>query len=191
MAALKSPGTDRLGGSVTLTDLASIGTLISSVAVLISLIYVALQVKVTEKNQRALINQGVLTRTVDMVKWNAEPHISGLVTRIFSGETDFTAEEINRVRLIMRVRLSNFQDAYLQRHLHLSDEITYENAFIGIKILMAQPVFRSMWKRHRDSYASELVELVDQIIRDTPLSGPADSVGQFKSDLAAAQAASS
>lgn len=170
---------------MTLTDLASIGTLISSVAVLISLIYLALQVKVTEKNQRAMINQGVLTRTVDMVKWNADPHISDLVTRVFSGETEFSAEEINRLRLIMRVRLSNFQDAYLQRHLRLSDEITYENASIGIKLLMAQPVFRSMWRRHRDTYAAELIEIVDQLIRDTPLTPPADSVAQYKSDLAA------
>lgn len=170
---------------MSLTDLASIGTLISSVAVLISLIYLALQVRVTEKNQRALINQGVLTRTVDMVKWNAEPHISELVTRVFSGETNFTAEEINRLRLIMRVRLSNFQDAYLQRNLRLSDEITYENAFIGIKLLMAQPVFRSMWKRHRNTYASELIEIVDRVIRETPLTPPADSVEQFELDLAA------
>lgn len=173
------------GAPVTLSDLASIGTLISSFAVLISLIYLALQVKVTEKNQRALINQGVLTRTVEMVKWNAEPHISELVTRVFSGDTNFTAEEINRLRLIMRVRLSNFQDAYLQRHLRLSDEITYENAFIGIKLLMAQPVFRSMWKRHRDTYASELIQIVDEMIKDTRLTDPADSVAQFQRDLAA------
>lgn len=173
------------GAPVTLSDLASIGTLISSFAVLTSLIYLALQVKVTEKNQRALINQGVLTRTVEMVKWNAEPHISELVTRVFSGDTNFTAEEINRLRLIMRVRLSNFQDAYLQRHLRLSDEITYENAFIGIKLLMAQPVFRSMWKRHRDTYASELIQIVDGMIKDTRLTDPADSVAQFQRDLAA------
>lgn len=171
---------------MTLSDLASIGTLISSVAVLISLVYLALQNRITERNQRALINQGVLTRTVDMVKWNAEPHISELVTRVFSGDTKFTAEEINRLRLIMRVRLSNFQDVYLQqRHLHLSDEITYENAFIGIKILMAQPVFRSMWIRHRETYASELIQIVDEMIKDTPLTPPADSLAQFESDLAA------
>lgn len=175
---------------MTLSDLASIGTLISSVAVLISLIYLALQVKITEKNQRALINQGVLTRTVDMVRWHAEPHISELVTRVFSGETGFTAEEINRLRLIMRVRLSNFQDAYLQRHLHLTDEITYENAFIGIKFLMAQPVFRCVWKRHRETYASELIEIVDQLVQHTPLTAPADSVAQFKNDLAEVQLAS-
>ena len=169
---------------MTLTDVASIGTLISSVAVLISLVYLAAQVRVTEKNQRALMNQGVLTRTVEMVKWNAEPHISDVVTRVFSGDTEFAAEEINRLRLIMRVRLSNFQDAYLQRQLGLSDEITFENAQIGIRVLLAQPVFRSMWKRHRATYAPELIKLVDALVEKTPLAGPADSVAQFKADLA-------
>lgn len=169
---------------MTLTDVASIGSLVSSAAVLISLVYLAAQVRVTEKNQRALINQGVLTRTVDMVKWNAEPHISGLVTRVYSGDTSFDAEEINRLRLIMRVRLSNFQDAYLQHQLGLTDEITFENALIGIRILLAQPVFRSMWKRHRETYSAELMTLVDNLVRDTILAGPADSVAQFRSDLA-------
>ena len=169
---------------MTLTLLVNIGNLASSAAVLVSLVYLALQVRMTEKNQRALINQGVLDRTVDMVKWNAEPHISDVVTRVFLGETEFTAEEINRLRLIMRVRLSNFQDAYLQRQLHLVDSITYENAFIGIKVLMAQPVYRTMWMRHRETYSTELTALVDRIIAETPLAEPLDSVAQFKLDLA-------
>lgn len=169
---------------MTLTDLASIGTLVSSAAVLISLIYVAIQVRITEKNQRALINQGVLNRTVEMVKWNAEPHISDLVTRVFLGDTEFSAEEINRLRLIMRVRLSNFQDAFVQRRLRLVDSITYDNALIGIKVLMAQPVFRAMWMRHRETYSAELSELVDRLIGETPLAEPLDSVAQFRLDLA-------
>lgn len=65
-----------------------------------------------------------------------------------------------------------------------------QNAFIGIKLLMAQPVFRSMWRRHRQSYAFELVEVVDQVIKDTPLTAPGDSVDQFKSDLTAVLSAS-
>src|SRR5579864_6409927 len=130
---------------MSLSDLASIGTLVSSAAVLVSLVYLSMQVRMTEKNQRALINQGVIDRTLDMVRWNAEPHVSDLVTRVFSGDEAFTAEEINRLRLIMRVRLSNFQDAVVQRRLGLVDAITYENAFLGVKMLMAQPVFRAMW----------------------------------------------
>ena len=168
---------------MNITLLVNIGTLASSVAVLISLVYLAAQVRMTEKNQRALINQGVLNRTVDMVKWNAEPHISDVVTRVYLGDTEFTAEEINRLRLIMRVRLSNFQDAYLQRQLRLVDGITYENAFIGIKVLMAQPVYRAMWMRHRETYSAELAKLVDGIVAETPLAAPLDSVVQFKLDL--------
>src|SRR5579862_4809924 len=50
---------------MTLADLASIGSLISGVAVLISLIYLALQVRQAEKNQRALMNQGTAARVSD------------------------------------------------------------------------------------------------------------------------------
>ncbi len=169
---------------MTLSDLASIGALVSSAAVLVSLVYLSMQLRMTERNQRALINQGVLTRTVEMVRWNAEPHVSELVTRVFSGDLEFSPEEINRLRLILRVRLSNFQDTHVQRRLGLVDPITYENAYLGVVALMAQPVFRAMWRRHAPTYSPELVEIVERLIGQTALSPPADSVAQFKSDLA-------
>jgi hypothetical protein len=47
-----------------LSDLASIGSLISSAAVLISLVYLALQIRQAERNQRALIHQGRASRMI-------------------------------------------------------------------------------------------------------------------------------
>jgi hypothetical protein len=43
---------------MTLSDLASIGSLVSGVAVLVSLVYLSSQVRQTEKNQRALMESG-------------------------------------------------------------------------------------------------------------------------------------
>ena len=43
---------------MSLSDLASLGSFVSGVAVLISLIYLALQVRQTEKNQQSLMQQG-------------------------------------------------------------------------------------------------------------------------------------
>jgi PEP-CTERM motif len=42
---------------MTLSDLAALGSFISSVAVLVSLIYLALQVRQADKNQRAIVQQ--------------------------------------------------------------------------------------------------------------------------------------
>ena len=49
------------------TDIASIGSLISGLAVLISLVYLSLQVRQAELNQRAVVNQGLIGRMVDNV----------------------------------------------------------------------------------------------------------------------------
>ena len=47
---------------MTLSDLAAIGSLVSGLAVLVSLVYVSIQIRQTERNQRALINQGAMAR---------------------------------------------------------------------------------------------------------------------------------
>ena len=46
---------------MNLSDVASIGSFVSGVAVLVSLVYLSLQVRQTERNQRALMNQGIIS----------------------------------------------------------------------------------------------------------------------------------
>lgn len=58
---------------MSLSDLASIGTLVGGVAVLISLVYLSLQIRQTERNQRALINQGAMARDTVMVAMLPQP----------------------------------------------------------------------------------------------------------------------
>jgi hypothetical protein len=55
---------------MSLTDLASIGSLVSGVAVLVSLIYLSLQVKQAERNQQASIRLGPAPSTSS---WRAAP----------------------------------------------------------------------------------------------------------------------
>ena len=79
---------------MTLSDLASLATVISSGAVLVSLIYLSLQVRQTERNQRALMNQGAVTQIANSLNWLTEPAIADLAARIEAGETEFTPREL-------------------------------------------------------------------------------------------------
>ena len=63
---------------MSLSDLSSLGSFISGVAVLVSLVYLAIQFRQAEKNQRAVLNQGYITRVADYLRWNAESPISEL-----------------------------------------------------------------------------------------------------------------
>jgi hypothetical protein len=175
-----------LGGDfvMSLSDLAAIGSLVSGLAVLVSLVYLSLQVRQTERNQRALMNQGVVTRTVELIMLNNEPNLNAIHTRVYAGETTFTAQEINLLRNTVRARLTNVQDAYLQHRSGLTDQITFDNALGGARSMLTQPVYRAIWISHRTTYAPEWMAYVDKLIESTPLSKPVDSVTRFNADLA-------
>ena len=169
---------------MSLSDLASVGSLVSGMAVLVSLVYLALQVRQTERNQRALMNQGVITRTVELIMLNNEPRMNDLIARVYAGEATFTAPEIQLLRNHVRARLINVQDAYLQHRSGLTDQITFDNAMGGTRSMLAQPVFRAIWKSVRNTHAPEWMEYVDKLIETTPISKPVDAVARFKAAFA-------
>jgi len=169
---------------MTLADLSSIGSLISSVAVLVSLAYLSLQMRQTERNQRAMMNQNAMDRAAAAVEWNAQADISGLRARVIAGERIFSAQELFQLGLILRRTLLGLQDLYVQRKVGLVDEITLENTLSISKTTLAQPVFRVVWRTRRNSYATEFAAYIDRLIEATPLVGPVDEVPRFAADLA-------
>ena len=106
---------------MSFSDLGSLGALASAVAVLVSLAYLNIQVRQTERNQRALLNQAVATRAVDVLRWRSEPPIAALATRVESGELDFTPTEITQLCFMLRVTVAMNQDSHLQHAVGLVD----------------------------------------------------------------------
>jgi len=169
---------------MTLSNLSSIIGVISGLAVLASLVYLSLQVRQTERNQRALMNQGVINRISENLRWSTEPHIVELLTSVEAGKTQFTAEELFKLRFRLRNLLFNSQDVYVQHKNGLLDQITLDNSLIGIRSLLVVPVYRALWKLHRETYAPEWIAYIDKLIEETPLAKPTDAVAQFNSTLA-------
>jgi hypothetical protein len=177
---------------MSLSDLASLGSFISGFAVLISLIFlyfqlrqVNAQVLQTEKNQRALMNQGVISRGINISMFVAQPQINDLMTRMQAGETEFSGPEISVLRLVLRVYLLHLQDHYVQHAAGLIDQISYDNVLSGFRYgVLTQPVMRAIWQRARRGFAPELVTLLDGLIKDMQLAEPVNFVAQLKADLA-------
>jgi hypothetical protein len=172
---------------MTLSDLASIGTLVSGVAVLASLIYLSLQIRQSDKNQRALINQGTVTRNIDILMFLSQPQIHALTTRVAAGEVDFTAEELDYLQLRLRATLLTNQDTFLQHAAGLVDEITFENSLAVMRFVLSQPVYRAIWTTSRGGYAHDWASYIDKQIEGIPLIKPHDHVARFKKVLAAIQ----
>jgi hypothetical protein len=59
-----------------------------------------------------------------------------------------------------------------------------DNSLIGIRSLLVIPVYRALWKLHRETYAPEFVARIEKLIEETPLARPTDAVARFDATLA-------
>jgi len=174
---------------MSLSDLASLGSFVSAAAVLVSLVFLYFQLRQmnaqviqTEKNQRALINQGAVNRSSDIVMWLADH--SALLSKNAYGEHEFTDEEIWKLAMAQRVSFVASQDVYVQHRAGLVDQITFDNNLGTLKVQLAIPGVRAIWRMSRESYAPEWREFIDKLIAATPLAQPINRVAQYKSYLA-------
>ena len=173
-----------------LSGLAALGSFVSGFAVLVSLVFLYFQLRQlnaqvlqAETNQRALLNQGVANRTIDSLKWGSEPRINELNSRIYAGDTKFSAPELRQLRIFLRVRLTAIQDNYVQLRSGLIDQLTFDNVLEGSKGLLSQRVFRAVWLNSRLGYAPEWRDYVDRLIAELPLAEPINAVAQFEARL--------
>ena len=51
--------------------------------------------------------------------------------------------------------------------------------------LLAQPVFRALWRRMGPHYPNEITAFIDKLVAETPAIPPVNIVAQYKGDLAA------
>ena len=176
---------------MTLSDLASLGSFVSGVAVLASLIFLYFQmrqmteqVRQSEKNQRALMNQGHAARVVDNMHWLAEPANAELRARINAGQTAFTAVELERLRLVLRTIVLNAQEVHLQHQSGLLDTMTFDTSILGLRSVLSQPVFRAIWADTARTVAPEFRVVVETMLAEVPIAKPVDVVAHFNANLA-------
>jgi hypothetical protein len=169
---------------MTLSDLASIGSLVSGVAVLVSLIYLSLQIRQTERNQRALINQGAMARDTAIVAMLPQPDFSAAWVKVVGGETELSALECWHLSVVLRGLLGSLQESYLQKKAGLIDQITIDYIEFGVHYYLAQPVIRALWSTSKAAYPAKTVALIDGLIARTPLATPVDLSSLLKISLA-------
>jgi hypothetical protein len=169
---------------MSFSDIAAIGGLLSSVAVCGSLVYLALQVRQSDRNQRSLMVQGISTRGSGIVMFLAQPHISAVLGRVIQGETDFSQAEIMQLNLVLRLVLADVQDTYFQHKAGLADEISFEGAKGIARLFLEIPLMRVLWLGARPTFPAEIARMVDGLADDLPLAAPVDLPAMVKHGLA-------
>jgi len=146
---------------MSLSDLASLGSLVSGGAVLLSLVYLALQVRQAEKNQQAQITQTRTTRSIDILMQYSEPGLAEAILRARKGAEDLTETEHIQFTSYMLALFSHWEDSYFQHADRLMTHRAFRTAVNLMRATLANPATRVAWRRVNAAYEPDFRQFID------------------------------
>ena len=169
---------------MSLTDIASIASIAGSVALAVSLIYVAMQLRQAEKNQRGLMLQGRVNRLCDQLLHMTEPGMGALWTKGVHTPEDFSAEELERYLQMTRAGFLSGEDTFLQHRAGLFDETAFRSFVTMARGQMSgSRGFRAAWRVLSPQFGSEFNGFMNEILAQTTPQPPAERLQQWTSAL--------
>ena len=185
---------------MSLSDLASLGSFVSGVAVLVSLVFlyfqlrqIGAQVAQAEKNQRASMRAERASRTIAIIQPLLEPSAAEAMYKGMAAEEHMSGTEVAQFSLFCLSRFHNLEDAFAQHAEGLLDETAFANLTANLRYTFSsQPGFRTAWNIHRNQFDvdGDFVAFVDGIAEVHAGVGP-DVITRYREGFAAERAARS
>lgn len=152
---------------MALTDLAAIGSFVSGVAVVVTLVFLVIQMGQTNRNQRSLMQQARTARVSETILCCTEPFLSEAMVRGFQGDTTMESPQIQAFFRQLSALLYNYEDSFLQYRAGTLDTSSWNTDVAALQEFFLYPGFRVAWRFNRDFMSGAFREYVDGIMRDT------------------------
>jgi len=171
---------------MSLSDLASLGSFVNGFAVLISLVYLALQVRQAERNQQVSIRHSRVSRTVELQLALADPGVADAWRHGLQGRQVLTETELHQFTNLCRALFFHFEDSFYQREEGLLNDAAFETVVGGARFLARNPGLRTAWKMMRANFGGRFLAFMDGVIATRGAEPPLDlSLETWKVALAA------
>lgn len=161
---------------MTLENIYYIGQTVAVFAILISLTFVVLQLRQTQKNQKSLINQGVANRDHEIMQMVQAAGTADMYAKALTTEINFNKTEIFRMIILVRAVIGQMQDVFVQHKDGLIDQDTYDFIAAGVRSVFAVPLARAVWPLTRPSVSPDAANLGDRFLAETPVGEPLDEL---------------
>src|SRR5450432_4608977 len=139
---------------------------VSSTAVVVTLIFLFFQIRQTNKNQQALLQQGRSTRMSELIGRRTEPFLSEAWVRAMRSDITLDEPQIGAVYGWFTAVFFSLEDSFLQHKAGLFPLGSWKSEVAIMKTLFRFPVTRVAWMANRSSLDEEFVAYVAGLIRD-------------------------
>jgi hypothetical protein len=132
-------------------SLADLASLASSVAVVVSLLFLGLQIRQSNRNQRSLMQQGRSARNVELLSRLSDPRVSDVISRAANSETVFWS----------------YEDCFFQFHLGMLDPKSWASDGTVLRRLLGNPAYRAVWRFARGGIGDEYRSFLDGLAAES------------------------
>jgi len=151
---------------MNLGDFSSVANLASNLAVLVSLLFLGLQVRQGNRNQRSLMQQGRSARNVELLARLGEPNLAKLMTRAAGNEELADAEYYQLYGYLASV-LWSYEDCFFQFRAGMLDAQSWSSDVATLKRMFANPVYWAVWKAARGALGEDYRSFLDELVSQT------------------------
>jgi hypothetical protein len=151
---------------MTLGDLSALGGFIGGLAVFISLIYLALQIRQGTRHARAIIAQNRITRVVDVALRQAGPELADIVERGRAGDQTMTPQEVARFLSYTRAQFWSAEDNFLQHRESMLFEPLFKSFKHSVTGLLRAAGTQAAWECQRENFDPTFATFMDGVARD-------------------------
>jgi hypothetical protein len=175
--------TEFRGGPMSLSNLASIRSFISGVAVVITLVFLLIQTRQTHRNQKALMQQGRSARSVELLLRLSESYQSDVVVRAERGDITLTASEARSYFSVCGAFYWNYEDSFLQFQRGTLDGDSWAIDLAALRQFALLPSARVAWTFVRNFSGGPYVAFVDNLMHETSGNLPPDPAQIWQSQI--------
>ena len=165
---------------MTLADLSSLGSFISGLAVIITLIFLLLQMRQTDKNQKALLQQGRSARVTELILKRTDPELSKALTRGLHADLTIEGFQVESINAFFAALFWSIEDSFLQYRAGLLLSTSWETDAATLRGFFSVPACRVAWVMNRDLMSGDYRNYVDAPMRDIKPRAASDTLATWK-----------
>jgi hypothetical protein len=165
-------------------SLSDVFSFVSSSAVILTLIFLLLQMRQTNKNQKALMQQGRASRWIDIILNRTEPTVSEAISRAMLCDMTMDGAQVQTAVIHFCALFWSAEDSYLQHKAGLLDEGSWATEIETLRANLSVPTVRVSWKMNRAAFNTEYCAYVDSLLQQTKPIKRIDQLARWKDMMA-------
>ena len=148
---------------MSLNDLASLGTFVSSFAVLVSLIFLGIQTRQSTRNQRATIHHERLATVQELALLGTQAEAAELGIRGSAGDESLSPVQTRQYLTVSLCTLRIMEELFYQHRDGMLDEARWATTTRRQRGFLSAPGFRAAWRTLAETFEPDYRAWVDAL----------------------------